>query len=321
MLFKLEEGNLKIKEGEFEASRNIFSNLLDEDPENVIYQSGYFISRYWDNRIDSILSPPEGKLRANQLVIFFREFDSEIKTRNYPKNESYEAAVFCVLTEASQHYRISYQKEGMLGFDKEILKNLSMCLVRIGDYKNALEVIEYSRKFMEDSIKQIFYRAECLYHLGDLKGSVIHFRIGFIQSPEELELDIVKSEPLTTAIKELRDRFPDEDDLKEFLPVYCLEKNYFKEGKEYSRDEVQWLISEMERLEGALQRENENLKFKLESRILHIGLTILDSFQAQINPDISKRVRAKIIEVDKGILERRNMTRKNAEPQTDEEDY
>ena len=53
---RIDEANYKIKEGEFEKAKIIFSELLDINPENPDYISGFYIASYWDNRLEKILS-------------------------------------------------------------------------------------------------------------------------------------------------------------------------------------------------------------------------------------------------------------------------
>ncbi|MCB1193010.1 MAG: hypothetical protein H7A23_25795 [Leptospiraceae bacterium] len=311
MIYKIEEANQKLREGEFENAKRIYSDLLDIEPENEILVNGYFISSYWDNRLDMILTLKEGRERGTKLVQLFDEFETEIGNRKLSKLASYEAITQCILSEASLHFRIAYHNEGTSGLDKDILLDLSVCLIKTGDYKNALEVIEYSKTFQDSSSMLKFFKAECYYHLGNSRKSQILFREGLLHDPDQLRLDIIKSEPLQTAIKEISGRLKNEGDLKEYLPVYCLEKKYFTQTKEYSKEELKSLYLEMNRLEESLQKENREFNFKINCRILQIGITILDSLPSNTNNDLIRKVIMKINQIDSGFLDRRkqNMAR------------
>ncbi len=289
MIYKIEEANQKLREGEFENAKRIYSDLLDNDPENEILITGYFISSYWDNRLDMILTLKEGRERGTKLVQLFDEFENEIGNRKLSRIASYEAITHCILSEASLHFRIAYHNEGTSGLDKDILLDLSVCLIKTGDYKNALEVIEYSKNFQDNSSILKFFKAECYYHLGNPRKSQILFREGLLYDPDQLRLDTIRSEPLQTAIKELSERLKSEADLKEYLPVYCLEKKYFTQTKEYSKEELKALYLELNRLEESLQKENPEFNFKINCRILQIGITILDSLPSNANNDLIKK--------------------------------
>ncbi len=305
MLVKFEEGNFKLKEGEFENAKHIFFELLDIDPSKQECIAGYYISSYWDNRIEIILSTREGKDRGNLLVDMFNQFVQEITKRNFPKNETYESLTYCILSEASTQFRIAYQKEGMSGLDRNVLSNLAMCLIRIGDYKNARDILDYSKKFQDLSMQNLFYEAECLYHLGEHAKSRLYYRTAMLNNPDLLNLEIVKSEPLATAILELGEQFESLDEIREIIPVYCLEKHLITEIRDYTREEVNQIFLEMMRLESNLNTEKPELKFKLNCRILHLGLTILDTLPGQINSELSKKVKNKINLIDPEILDRR----------------
>lgn len=311
MIYQIEEANQKLKEGEFENAKNIFSDLLDKEPENEVLITGYFISSYWDNRLDMILMLKEGRERGTKLVQLFDEFENEISVRQLSKTASYEAITHCILSEASLHFRIAYHNEGTLGLDKDILLALSICLLKTGDYKNAFEVIEYSTNFQDNSSELKFFKAECYYHLGNPRKSQLLFREALLHDPDQLRLDIVKSEPLRTAIQELSERLKNEADLKEYLPVYCLEKKYFTQSKEYTIEELKSLYIEMNRLEESLEKDNKEFNFKVNCRILQIGITILDSFPINTNNGLVKKVMDKINQIDSGFIDRRkqNMAR------------
>jgi tetratricopeptide (TPR) repeat protein len=304
-LSSIEEGNLKLKEGEFENAKNIFSSLLDENPEDIELISGFYISSYWDNRLDIILSFKEGRERGTKLVQMFDEFEASFLKRALSKNQSYLAITYCVLSEASNHFRLAYQREGVSSLDKKILVDLSICLIKTGDYKNAIEIIEYSKIYSDSSSSLIFFEAECFYHLGEIKKSLLYFREGLLYDPELLRLDIIRSEPLHSVIQVLAKQFKNEVELKEYLPVYCLEKNLLPELRAYTRDDLLLLQSEMERLVVSLKEDKPDYKFKLSCRILQLGLTILDSNQSRFQPEITRHAIKIIKEIDPKILEKR----------------
>ncbi|MCB1158827.1 MAG: hypothetical protein H7A25_00930 [Leptospiraceae bacterium] len=301
-----EEGILNLQEGKFENAKNVFSLLLDEKPEDPDLISSYFISSYWDNRLDMILLLKEGKERGTRLVQMFDEFEKEMDRRNFPRKTAYEAITHCILSEASSHFRLAYQTEGISGLQKDVLQDLALCLIKTGDYPNALEISEYTLNFMDNPPGIIFFQAECLFHLGQVDKSHILFREGLLYDPDLLRFDIIKSEPLASVIRHLKPKFESDTELKEYIPVYCLERNLLPEIRDYSKEELQLLFSEMERLEENLRDDKEKYLFKVRCRMIQIGLTILDSKQAKINSDLCRKVSSKLNSIDPSILEKRN---------------
>jgi tetratricopeptide (TPR) repeat protein len=306
MLLKFEEGNSKLKEGEFEIAKQTFSELLDQDPNHQDYITGYFISSYWDNRIEIILNQKEGKDRGSLLVKLFNEFLTEFQLRNFSKNETYESLTFCILSEASAQFRTSYQKDGLNGLNKEILSNLVMCLTGIGDYRNAIEIIEYSKKYYTLSIQNLYYLAECSFHVGEESKSRLYYRMAIVSDIEPLNLEIIKSEPLLSTVSELNKLLEETEKIKYFLPVKLLEKNLLPEVPEYTREEISDLLEEISRLEKNLNTEREDLRFKVECRILTISLSLLDSFSIQVNQELLKKIKNTIFRIDPELLDRRS---------------
>lgn len=297
-----EEGVFKLREGEFENAKFIFSELLDKEPENPDLIVSFFISSYWDNRLDMINLQKEGKERGSKIVRMFDEFEEEIQHRRFPKNEAYRAITHCVLSEASYHFRLAFQKEGSSSMDKKVLNDLSICLLRIGDYKNAMEIIEYYENFANSTPETVYLRAECLYHLNQSRKSRVLFREALLYDPELLRIDIIQSEPLQMAIAELKEKFDNIQELKEYLPVHCLLKHYFPEIRNYSADDLHQFLHEMDRLEENLSNEKEQYRFKIRCRILQFGLTILDSYQCKLISGMEREVTSRLNRIEPGLL-------------------
>ncbi|MCX7999748.1 MAG: hypothetical protein N3A69_12500, partial [Leptospiraceae bacterium] len=149
MIIQVEEANAKLRSGEFEQAKQIFSSLLDDDPENIEIISGYFAASYWDNRLEKIFSYKEGKERGLLLDALFRQFEVDYSNRGYPKNSSYQAVQYSVLSESCNQIRLGFHLQGKQILDKETVLTLARNLVKIQDYYHAIEMIDYSAKYQE----------------------------------------------------------------------------------------------------------------------------------------------------------------------------
>ncbi|MCE9498946.1 MAG: hypothetical protein K8R21_00260 [Leptospira sp.] len=306
MKYKVEDANQKLKEGEFEKAKALFSELLDKEPDNPEFISGFFISSYWDNRLENILISREGKERGKKLFELFEEFEKEISRREYPKTESLVNITFCILQEASIHFRLAYQTEGLVGLDSQTLIQLSFCLMKTGDYKNAYEILSYSsRNYDKSSISVLLCQAECLYHLGEHRKSKIAYREGMLLDPALLKIDLVESEPLRSAINEIKQNFKSEIYLLEYLPVYCIEKNLLPDLRDYSEEELNRIVSEISRLSESIGSGSEEIQFKVKCRIIQNAVTFLDSPKSKNLRDSRDFVKRKLDEADPGFLGRR----------------
>ena len=309
---QIDEANYKIKDGEFEKAKKIFSELLDINPENPDFISGFFTASYWDNRLDTILNTPEGKERGLTLNSLFLSFQTEYKSRRYPFNSSLDAIISCILGESCSQLRIGFQKEGIHAFGRENYLLLTKNLVRTENYKDAFELLEYSKRFFELPPEYYYFKAECFYHLGEEKKSIMLFRSTLLQYPELYPFEYIKSEPMYSAWIEVSINYPNENNAREILPVYCLEKNLLPELAEYSRDEINFMFQEIQRLSSSNLKDEKDLKLKIHCRIIQYGITILDSFHGQLNIDLSRKVREVLNIIDSGLLERREMIIRNS---------
>lgn len=310
MIIQVEEANAKLKSGEFEQAKQIFSSLLDDDPESIEIIAGYFIASYWDNRLEKIFYYKEGKERGLLLDKLFREFEIDYSNRGYPKNSSYQAVKYSVLHESCLQIRLGFHLHGKQILDKETVFTLARNLFKIQDYYHAIDMIDYSSKYQETPPVYYFYKAECLFHLGEHTKSRILFRSCLLHYPDVLPIEEIRSEPLHTAIWELKERFENLEDLKEYLPIYCIEKNYFTEIAEYTKEDINHFVYEMNQIEESVHKRNFEFTFKLKCRFLNLGFTILDTFHAQINSELNKKIREKLMNVDAGALERRDIARR-----------
>lgn len=313
MIIQIEEANTRLRSGEFEASKQIFSSLLDDDPENTDVIAGFYIASYWDNRLEKIFAFKEGKERGHALNSLFQQFELDYKNRNYPKNSSFQSVLHSVLSESCTQIRKGFHEHGMQILDKDTVWILCRNLVRIQDYPNAIEMIDFSRKYQETPPEFYYYKAECLFHIGEATKSRILFRSCLLNYPEYLPIEEIKSEPLHTAIWELKEQFQELDKLKEYLPIYCIEKDYLPEIAEYTREDVNHLVYEMGRIEESLDHIPEDMEFKLKCRLIHLGLTILDTFHGQLNSDLMKRTREKLMNWDARVLDRRDNIKRSKE--------
>ncbi|MDX1957955.1 MAG: hypothetical protein SFU98_05250 [Leptospiraceae bacterium] len=311
MLIELEEAQKKLREGEFENAKLRFSTLLDIEPENREFFSGFFTASYWDNRLDKILSAKEGKERGLLLNSLFENFKKDFSNRGFSQDRTYESIRFCILNESCNQLRDSYLSGGRQILDRETLIILSKNLLLIGDYKNSFDLIQYFSKYHDLPPEYYFYRAECLYHKGETKKSSILFRSSFLYFPEYFQPEYITSSPILEIWKELAFDYPEEERRKEYLPVYCLERNIFPELEEYSKEEINSLYKEIERLLHGKLNSNPDVNFKIKNRILQFGITILDSFHGKLNSELCRRVREIIQEIDPELLDRREEYKKN----------
>ena len=292
------EADLLIADGRFAQARDIYSSLLDNDPENDSFIAGFYIASYWANRTDQINRLREGRARGEQLVTLFDQFEKSFGEKELEKTPALQAVTESILGDAAENFRISFQREGSLGLDKSVLISLVLCLLKTRDYKNAYEVLAYAGSFNETP-KMKYYRAECLMHLGKKDEAARNFVRAFLANPADFEPDVIQSEPLEEIVAKMRAEGLSEGDLKEYFPVYCLEKGLFAPA-DLTEEEGRSLYLELLRLWENLKKTRGEFAFRVKCRLLHVGGNLL--FHYNEASDNYRKVREILGEADKDFL-------------------
>ncbi|TGM07214.1 hypothetical protein EHQ76_04900 [Leptospira barantonii] len=302
---KLEEANQYLSDGDFDKAKKAFDSLLGEDPENPETIAGFFIASYWDNRLDRIHNAKEGRERSHLLVQYFSEFQNAFELRKFTGNSSFRAISESVLSEAVDQLKISVQREGLHFQDPSALLSLIRELIRFRDYRNALEILNYSSSVERNSPEFLYLRAESLFQTGEERRSLILFREAFLKDPSAAPLGVLKSEPIAVWIETLKSSYQEESDLKEVLPVVLAERGIFEETRNYSEKEILGYYQNLIRLKDTLNSRKDLYDFKIRCRILQHACLILDVYRGMQYSEIYQESKRILDSVDPGFVQRR----------------
>ncbi len=274
MFHKSDEAIHSLSVGEFEKAKSLYSVLLDKDPEDVDYISGYFVASFWDNRLDLVLRTREGKERGKLLLDYFSLFELESKKRNIQDTIAYSTCLRCILEEASSHLKLAYRWEGANALDTDSLTELAICLIKIGDYKTALEIIPYSEGSSRISPHVKFYLAEAFCMVGREKEGKEIYQSAFLEDPGLFHYELVAYPPLKQLIDEAKGSVMEEE-ICEYVPVLAWKKGLFLSGKPAHADEVKNWHKELMRLYEAYRKGSGNT-FKVRCRIQQYAYAIIE---------------------------------------------
>lgn len=273
MIQKSEEALTYLSNGEFETAKSLYSVLLDRDPLDLASISGYYISSFWDHRLDLILKTREGKERGKLLLGFFADFETEIRKRGFQNTESFSVTQDCILKEARDHLKLAYQWEGANALDKDLLRDLAICLIKIKDYGMALEVLLYGGNKQSPLLQ--YYLAETQVMTGNEREGIETYRTAFLNDPQLFPHTIVRWPPLLTLIQKAIEMTTKEDEMKELVPVLAWREGIFRPLVKKDETTIQIWFSELKRL--ADSKERSGGSFRLEARMEQIALAILHS--------------------------------------------
>ncbi|PKA14939.1 hypothetical protein [Leptospira haakeii] len=302
---KYEEAIKHLSEGEFELSRNIFDSLLEEDPENPEFASGFYISSFWDHRIDRIHLTKEGRERTGLLLEFLKDFDSVYKSKSFPKELSYHSAMSSILQETTDQVRIALRKEGIQSLSPGLIAELAYRLLLAEDTDLASEVLRDSSGLERFSPELLFFRAECTYLSGQHSQGLLLYREAFLKEPSAIRLESVRSEPIFSAIQILREEFKEEGELKEALPVLLLERGVFKEIRKMSDKELEAYRSELFRLRDSLGLRKGGTEFKVKCRMIQLCCALLDSRTSILYGEVAQEAKRILDSLDPNLYHKR----------------
>ncbi|MGJ4747465.1 hypothetical protein ACQV5M_13990 [Leptospira sp. SA-E8] len=302
---KYEEAIKHLSEGEFELSRNLFDSLLEEDPENPEFASGFYISSFWDHRIDRIHLTKEGRERTGLLLEFLKDFDSVYKSKSFLKELSYHSAMSSILQETTDQVRIALRKEGIQSLSPGLIAELAYRLLLAEDTDLASEVLRDSSGLERFSPELLFFRAECTYLSGQHSQGLLLYREAFLKEPSAIRLESVRSEPIFSAIQILREEFKEEAELKEALPVLLLERGVFKEIRKMSDKELEAYRSELFRLRDSLGLRKGGTEFKVKCRMIQLCCALLDSRTSILYGEVAQEAKRILDSLDPNLYHKR----------------
>ncbi|MCZ8157988.1 MAG: hypothetical protein O9264_17840 [Leptospira sp.] len=274
MFHKSDEAIHSLSIGEFEKAKSLYSVLLDKDPEDLDFISGYFVASYWDNRLDLVLRTREGKDRGKLLLEYFSLFESEAKKRNIQHTVAYSTCLRCILEEASNHLKLAYGWEGANALDTDALTELAICLIKIGDYKTALEVLPFSDPASRLSPHLKFYLAEAFCMSSREREGKEQYLSAFLDDPGLFPVELVQYAPLRQLISEARN-VVSEEEVSEYVAVRAWQTRIFLTDRIASEHESKIWVNEMNRLLDALRRGAGN-EFKVKCRIQQYAYAIIE---------------------------------------------
>ncbi|WCL50479.1 tetratricopeptide repeat protein [Leptospira sp. GIMC2001] len=280
----LDEAYFFLREGEFEKARHLFSQLLDQNPDNLDWINSYFIASYWDNKIDHLMSLREGKDRGKAILRYLDDFENEIINRRIPREEAYTATLQCVLEEASHHLGISFRLEGWNGVDGETLRGLVICFIRLGNFAKALELLEYSGNLDHQSSDLSFLRAECLIGVGRLDEGKELYKRAFLDDPTRFRSENIIWEPIKIHLERLRRSGVDQEYISHLLPVSCQLAGVFANSIPATNSDLDYYLNQLQRLQDSKNNIQGKFANKLNLKIVMIGSVVLEKFSDKVYP-------------------------------------
>lgn len=305
-LKKINEVFSMIETGDFKTAVNELDTMLDADPDYPGITAAYRTARFWLNREKEIRKLNEGKETANFFMNEWNSFDEYAAEKGMKESAAYKAAMRWVFSNASENYRISYLKRELSQADNYgLLLNLGSCFLKLEEYRQAVDTLEFARTSYSASARLLFILGEAYYHLNDIPKSLLYYREAFLINPGELEPESVKAKPVADLINDTRQLKYDAQDPLEWVPVIGYVKDIFYVRRNISKHMVDTISSElfnMEKSYASMGVEQVNAS-NILPRIINKYLWLLDYYEFQnYNYENIAQIRDRLIKLEPEIF-------------------
>jgi tetratricopeptide (TPR) repeat protein len=295
-----------IEEGNFIEAAKIIDGLMNQSTDYPGLIEGYRTAKFWNNRKDEIDNSIQGKKKADYFMRQWNEFNKYAIEKNMTDSAAYRAARKYVFQNASMHYKIAFQNQESTADNFDLLVNLGICFLTIGEYNNTIETLEYARSSYKSDAKLLSILAEAYYHTNEIPRSLLYFREAFLINPAEIELDLLKSKPIQELIEIVQSEKPGCTDVREWIPILGSTEDIFYVKRPLNSQQVEAIKREIYNMEKSFQTMNRDkiAETNIIPRLINKYLWMLDYFEQQ-NYDFESvtDIRKRLIKLDKELFE------------------
>lgn len=271
-----------LEKGEFSEASYILGELLEKDPENEDFISGYYSIKYWQNR-EPLLNQIQTK--NDFLLKEWNQFEEKLKQKNYKINSFVLTIKKFVIRKIANYIKNKFEKEGLDNNDVELLNQISIALISIGELEQAKEMLTYSKSIDPENFYTLFLFGDLLCLEAEIlkqeqlysKGLSL-IRDSYILDIRDFLIENINSRILRNILKELNFLYEEnEERIQYWFPVFVMEYSLHYDLRKLNAEEIIQIEEEIARLENEL--ENVNIKFyeKTTARLIFFYLVIIHS--------------------------------------------
>ncbi|MDY6968643.1 MAG: hypothetical protein SVR08_08325 [Spirochaetota bacterium] len=295
-----------IEEGRFDKAVKKLDSLLDINPDYPALHEGYRIAKFWDNRKLELKNHNLGKETADFLMFQWNKFVSYAEDNNITNSTAYRSAMKYIFQTASENYKIAFQSQESAKDNYDLLLNLGICFLTLGEYNSAIETLEYARSFYKSNAKFMTMLGEAYSHTGDSLKSMLYFKEAFFINPSDVDLDTLRSETILNLIEIVKTNKPYCADVREWIPIFGFTHGLFYARRQINSEQLEMIKREIYSLEKGYQTQSSEKigNSNVVPRLINKYLWMLEYFKYQnYNQQSITEIKERLIHIDKNIFE------------------
>lgn len=295
-----------IEEGQFTEAVKKIDGLLNINPDYPGLTEGYRTAKFWQNRTDEISRKQEGKERADFLMTQWEEFKKYTEEKKIAHSAAYHASMRHVFFKASENYKKAFKNQESTTDNFDLLLNLGVCFLTLGEYGYTIETLEYARSSTRSSAKLLSLLGEAYYHTGEVPRSLLFLKEAFFINPSEIDLNLLKAKPVQDLLGVVREKRPDAPDPREWIPIYGFLEDVFYVKRQLNSQQLEGIKRDTYNLDASFRTMSRE---KIDStsvmpRLINKYLWLLDYYEFQkYDFQIITEIRDRLKQIDRDLFE------------------
>jgi tetratricopeptide (TPR) repeat protein len=306
MLLGINQAYQLLEEGKFGDAVGRIDELLSAKPDYPGFVQAYRTAKFWKNREGEIKRLVRGKQTADFLMTQWESFRKYAQEKDLAESTAYRSVMRYIFFTASEHYKIAFQSQESTADNFDLLMNLGVCFLTLGEYKHTIETLEYARSSYRSNARLLAILAEAYFQSQEIPKSMLLFREAFSLNPSEVDLSLVKAKPLTDLVTLVRERRPGCADPREWVPVYGFLEDVFYVKRQLNSQQVEGIKREIYTMEKSYQsmKKEQLAESNVVPRLINRYLWMLDYFEfQQYDAENLNEIRARLLQIDHDLFE------------------
>jgi len=294
-----------IEDGEFQNAVDKLNSLMDINPNYPGVIDSYRVSKFWLNRNQEMLSLADGKKTADFLMKEWEIFEVYSADNNLKDTQAYKAIMKQIFFKASENYKKAFKRKEDTRDNFNLLLNLGDCFLRLEDYKNTIEILEYARNSYKNNSRLLSALGEAFFHKEEYSESLLYFKEAFFINPAEINLKLLKAVPILEIIDIIKTERPEYYDIRDWIPIYGFLADIFYVRRNLSRRQLESLRTDIYNLEKSyIQMDKDKInETSILPRLINKYLWILEYYEFQeFNKTHLMEIQKRLIKLDENLF-------------------